>query len=61
MTDFIYYARSLGKVPDRYWYQLNSKTAQENYMEQRRDIYEALADQEDEGLLFSLESEANIR
>lgn len=61
MLDSTIYARSSGKLPDRYWYQLNGKAAQENYMEQRRDIYEALADQEDEGLLFSLESEANIR
>ena len=27
------HAREMGKVPDRYWYALNGKTAQENYTE----------------------------
>ena len=27
------HAREMGKVPDRYWYALNGKSAQENYAE----------------------------
>ena len=30
------YARAKGQVPDRYWYALNGKSAEENYMEQKR-------------------------
>lgn len=55
------YARSLGTLPDRYWYQLNAKTAQENYAEQRKNIYEALAEPEDEGIIFVLNSEVKIK
>lgn len=31
MNFMTHYARSLGKLPDRYWYQLNGKSAQENH------------------------------
>ena len=27
-----------GKLPDRYWYQLNERSATENYIEQRLEI-----------------------
>ena len=30
------HAHEMGKVPDRYWYALNDKSAEENYMEQKR-------------------------
>ena len=33
MTDNIEFARKQGKVPDRIWYQINGKSAQENYFE----------------------------
>lgn len=46
------YARSLGKLPDRYWYQLNGQSAQENWMEQRQTIYERLTAQEDEEIII---------
>lgn len=59
--DFLEYARSTGKLPDRYWYQLNGKTAYENFAEQRREIYTQLADQEDEELVFVLNSEVTIK
>lgn len=56
MTDFIYYARSLGKVPDRYWYQLNGQAAGKNWMEQRGAIYERLteplADEDELTIIF---------
>lgn len=29
------FAYQQGMLPDRYWYQLNGKTATENYIEQR--------------------------
>lgn len=30
-------ARQTGKCPDRFWFQLNGKSAQENYVEQKQD------------------------
>ena len=33
MNDYIKYARKNGWVPDWAWYQLNGKSATENYME----------------------------
>ena len=31
---------NLGKMPDRYYYQLNRKSAQENYADQKNQIIE---------------------
>lgn len=31
--------RSRGMIPNRYWYQLNGQSAQENWIEQREAIY----------------------
>ena len=47
MTDFVRLARSRGMVPDWVWYQINGKSAQENWMEQRQKMLDNLADQED--------------
>jgi hypothetical protein len=44
MTDFMKYARRRGMVPDWAWYQLNGKSAQENWIEQRTQMLERLAD-----------------
>lgn len=56
MTDLIYCARSLGKVPDRYWYQLNGQSAQQNFQAQRGAIYERLtepfADEDELTIIF---------
>ena len=30
-------SRQRGTLPDKFWYQLNGKSAQENYMEQNDD------------------------
>ena len=49
MTDFMKYARRSGLMPDWAWYQLNGKSAQENWVEQRQKIY---ADQEDTPQIF---------
>ena len=35
MTDFMKLARKRGLVPDWAWYQINGKSAQENWLEQR--------------------------
>jgi len=35
MTEQMIYARKRGLVPDWAWYQLNGKSAQENYAEQK--------------------------
>lgn len=34
--NFIEIARQRGKCPDRYYYQLNGKSAQQNYVEQKK-------------------------
>ena len=47
MTDFMKYARRSGLMPDWAWYQLNGKTAQENWMEQRENILGSLTAEDD--------------
>ena len=44
MTDFMKLARRQGLVPDWVWYQINGKSAQENWMEQRQKMLDNLAD-----------------
>ena len=44
MTDFMKYARRRGLMPDWAWYQLNGKSAQENWIEQRENILGSLTD-----------------
>ena len=41
-------SRQRGTLPDRYWYQLNGKSAQENYMEQKANMYERFAEDNDD-------------
>lgn len=48
MTDFMKSARKRGLVPDWVWYQINRKSAQENWMEQREKMKNRLADRKDE-------------
>ena len=60
MTDFMKYARRRGLVPDWVWYQINGKSAQENWIEQR----ERLADQqtaEDDTPQFLFTSEVKLK
>ena len=40
MTEYMKYARRRGLVPDWAWYQINGKSAQENWMEQRQKMTE---------------------
>lgn len=55
-------ARQLGSLPDRYWYQLNGKSAQENYTEQKTRNHEELTEQYDDedGEIF-ITSEVKIK
>ena len=48
MNNYINYARKNGWVPDWAWYQLNGKSATENYMEQHEKIYEKLQEAEEQ-------------
>ena len=47
MTDFMKYARRRGLMPDWAWYQLNGKSAQENWIQQRGNIMAALTAEDD--------------
>ena len=42
MTDTMKLARSRGLVPDWAWYQINGKSAQENWVEQRAYLAERI-------------------
>lgn len=55
-------SRQAGTLPDRYWYQMNGKSAQENYAEQKARIYEDLDEQYDDedGEIF-ITSEVKIK
>ena len=48
-------SRAQGTLPDKFWYQLNSKSAQENFMEQRAKLYEELADEDDDEIKVTSE------
>ena len=42
-------SRQRGTLPDKFWYQLNGKSAQGNYMEQKANMYERFAEDNDDG------------
>ncbi len=48
-------SRKQGTLPDHFWYQLNGKSAQENYQEQKERIYADLAEEDDDELTISSE------
>lgn len=52
MKNYINYARKNGWVPDWAWYQLNGKSATENYMEQREKMYEKLQEAEEQTIPY---------
>ena len=54
-------SRAQGTLPDKFWYQLNGKSAQENYMEQKAKMYERLAEQDDGGEEIFITSEVKIK
>lgn len=43
----IEFLRKQGKVPDIFYYQLNGKSATENYMEQRQNFFDSLEESEE--------------
>ena len=60
--NYINYARKNGWVPDWAWYQINGKSATENYMEQREKMYEKLQETEEQPLPYIiLTKEVKIR
>ena len=62
MNDYIKFARKNGWVPDWAWYQMNGKSATENYMEQREKMYEILQETEEQPLPYIiLTKEVKIR
>ena len=52
-------SRQQGSLPDKYWYQLNGKSAQENFQEQRENIYAELMEEDDDELIIT--SEVNVK
>ena len=56
-TELLNFNRSQGKVPDIFYYQLNGKSATENYAEQKQNIFDSLSepDEADE-ITFVFES-----
>lgn len=45
-------ARERGNLPNRYYYQLNGKSPQENYIEQKKEMIEKLlSDEEDDTVI----------
>ena len=43
----IEFFRNQGKVPDLFYYQMNGKSALENYIEQKDNFYNSLQDSEE--------------
>jgi hypothetical protein len=43
-----------GVLPDRYYYQLNGKTPQENFELQRKKIYKELQSRKEESFIISI-------
>ena len=52
-------SRERGTLPDRYWNQLNGKSAMENWKEQREQILSVL--EEDDSDSFRIVSEVKIK
>ena len=41
-------SRQRGTLPDQFWYQLNGRSAQENYIDQKEKMYADLIEDADE-------------
>ena len=54
----LYALRKMGKISDRYWYQLNGNSPQENFIEQRQNILDDINGDEDKqtNVVFTFES-----
>lgn len=51
------YARSCGKLPNRYWYQLNGQAAQQSWMDQRQENLDAVTEREDDAEIIEVRAE----
>lgn len=51
-------SRQRGTLPDRFWYQLNGGSAQENYQEQKEKMCADLTENDDE---FYIVSEVKLK
>ena len=60
MTYFMKYARRRGMVPDWAWYQLNGKSAQENWIEQHDKFLDFLTADE-ASPQFNFASEVKVK
>lgn len=59
-TELLEYNRKQGIVPDLFYYQLNGKSAMENYAEQKQNFFNSLDDSEEvETVQFTFKSEVN--
>ena len=52
-------SRERGTLPDRYWNQLNGKSAMENWKEQREQIHSELEEEDSDS--FRIVSEVKIK
>lgn len=52
-------SRERGTLPDKFWYQMNGKSAVENLKEQRERIYADLEEEDSDS--FHITSEVNIK
>ena len=50
-------SRERGTLPDRYWYQINGKSAQENYAEQKQRFLAELTEEEEDSVHITSEVE----
>lgn len=51
-------SRQRGTLPDKFWYQLNGRSAQENYQEQKEKMYVDITENDDE---FYIVSEVKLK
>ena len=51
-------SRQRGTLPDLFWYQLNGRSAQENYIDQKENMYADLTEEPDE---FRIVSEVKLK
>lgn len=64
MSNYMKYAKMRGLVPNWVWYQINGQSAQQNWMEQRQEMIDRLAKENDADDVvphFTFTSEVKIK
>ena len=64
MSNYMKYANMRGLVPNWVWYQINGQSAQQNWMEQRQEMVDRLAEEDDADDVvphFTFTSEVKIK